>query len=80
VIVAVNIVIGLFYYLRWIGLLVVPTAQRRYMSEARSAALTATAPIRWTRTPLALRLAVLLPFLGALVFSVYPDPALWLTF
>ena len=70
VIVAVNIVIGLFYYLRWIGLLFAPSTTL--------ASSPAGAPIRWTRTPLALRLAVLLPFLGAIVFSVYPDPALWL--
>jgi NADH-quinone oxidoreductase subunit N len=78
VVVAVNIVIGLFYYLRWIGLLFVPADQLGEQSASASGAQSASAPIRWVRTPLALRLAVLLPFLGALVFSVYPDPALWL--
>jgi NADH-quinone oxidoreductase subunit N len=71
VIVAVNIVIGLFYYLRWIGLLFAPASQPDAQHPG-------SAPIRWVRTPLALRLAVLLPFLGAILFSVYPDPALWL--
>jgi NADH-quinone oxidoreductase subunit N len=88
VIVAVNIVIGLFYYLRWIALLVTPTPQRASQTGAESetlpqtlpGGLSTTGPIRWTATPLALRLAVLLPFLGAIFFSLYPDPALWLTF
>lgn len=77
VILAVNIVIGLFYYLRWIALLFTPAIAP---AEGAEATVRAHVPIRWTRTPVALRLAVALPLLGALVFSVYPDPALWLTF
>ena len=77
VILAVNIVIGLFYYLRWIALLFTPALE---IAPDATASARSAAPIRWTRTPLALQLAVLLPLLGALLFSVYPDPALWLTF
>jgi NADH-quinone oxidoreductase subunit N len=77
VILAVNIVIGLFYYLRWVALLFTPAVEP---AAGAAAGNRADVPIRWTRTPVALRLAVALPLLGALVFSVYPDPALWLTF
>jgi NADH-quinone oxidoreductase subunit N len=66
VIMAVNVVIALFYYLRWAVLLFAPAED----------ALQPAGPVRWTPVPVASRLAVAVLLLAALVLSVWPSPAL----
>jgi NADH-quinone oxidoreductase subunit N len=67
VIMAINVVIALFYYLRWAAVLFAPAAQAPEAAPYRSALSRSV--------PLGPRIAVGLAFVVTVFFSVYPAPA-----
>ena len=68
VIMAVNVVVALYYYLRWAALL--------FAGPAAGTGARPTGPARWTAVPVAPRLAVALALVLAVALSVWPNPAL----
>jgi NADH-quinone oxidoreductase subunit N len=67
VVMAINVVIALFYYLRWAAVLFAPAAQAPEAAPYRSALSRSV--------PLGPRIAVGLAFVVTVFFSVYPAPA-----
>jgi NADH-quinone oxidoreductase subunit N len=76
VIMAVNVVIALYYYLRWAALLFAQSAAAPAEATAVPAPTSTLATARPVSIPLAPRLAVGLALALAVVLSVYPNPAL----
>jgi NADH-quinone oxidoreductase subunit N len=74
VIMAVNVVIALYYYLRWAALLFAQPAPEP--AEAAVAPTPTLAAARPVSVALAPRLAVGLALILAVILSVYPNPAL----
>jgi NADH-quinone oxidoreductase subunit N len=76
VITAVNVVVALYYYLRWAALLFAPAVGEAAEGSFDGGALPASAPVRWSPVPAASRFAVALLLVAAVVLSVWPNPAL----
>lgn len=78
-IMAVNVVVALYYYLRWAALLfagpeTVPASEAA--EPASSASATPAAAVRPVALPLAPRIAVVIALVLAVVLSFWPNPAL----
>lgn len=78
VIMAVNVVVALAYYLRWAALLFAPVTERGGVG-GRGGVLVeggAARPVRWSPVPAAARIAVALLLVAAVLLSIWPNPAL----